>query len=140
MAVKIFMMDKTCQGIVVYLNTHRKTLEKLGLNSVLSKSTIYGASARISQSYYRQMHFHIVTSMPPGDLARDSSGFPMRKFIPRFSVQEISHAQEGVAQTTHHNRHTHPRHARLYNHARIQADTPVMKDILARIVRLWDDV
>ena len=90
-AVITFMMDETYQGMVRHLNAHRKILEKLGLNSMPSKSTIHRASERIPKSYYRQMYYQIVVSITAGNLTGGSSGFLMRKFIPWFSVRKNSH-------------------------------------------------
>ena len=55
---------------------------RLGLDKVSSKSTIHRASARIPESYYRRIHFCVITSIVAGNLAGDSSGFSIRKFIP----------------------------------------------------------
>ena len=74
--------------MVGYLNEHRQTLQKLGLNKVPSKSTIHRASARIPESYYRQMHFQVIAGIAAGNLAGDSSGFSIRRFIPWYSIKK----------------------------------------------------
>ena len=91
MGVIVFMMEElhlTYRGMVGYLNEHRQTLQKLGLNKVPSKSTIHRASARMPESYYRQMHFRVITGIAAGSLAGDSSGFSIRRFIPWYSIKK----------------------------------------------------
>ena len=134
MAVIVFMMEELhlpYRGMVGYLNAHRKTLEKLGLNNVPSKSTIHRVSARIPESYYRQMHFRVIASIVAGDLAGDSSGFPMRKFIPWFSVRKNSHMLKKGWRKLHIIIDIRTRVILDYRttHA-YKADAPVMEDIL----------
>ena len=127
MAEMAFIMDKTYQGVVVHLNAHRKTLEKLGLNSVSSEYHIWGLRTHTTIILQTDALSHSCEYT----CRQFSCGFKQFSDAQVYSVvqctKEIPHAQEGVAQTTHHNRHTHPRHTRLYNHACIQAGAPVIR-------------
>ena len=94
MAVTMFMlahMHLKYRGMVGHINARREMLEKPELNTVPAKSTTHRASERIPKSHYRQMHFRKVARISAGNLAGDSSGFLMRKFITRFSVRKDSH-------------------------------------------------
>ena len=74
--------------MVGHLNGDLSMLEKLGLTTVPAKSTIHRASQRIPELYYRQMHFRIIAGIVAGNIAGDSSGFSIRKFIPWFSIKK----------------------------------------------------
>ena len=98
MAIFVFIMEEfhlTYRGAVGYLNGHREKLKAMGLNKVPSKSTIHRNSAKISDEYYRQMHFKVIKGIVTGNMAGDSSGFSVRKFIPWFSVKKMLNCGRG---------------------------------------------
>ena len=74
--------------MVGHLNGDRPMLEKLGLATVPAKSTIHRASKRIPELYYRQMHFRVIAGIVAGNIAGDSRGLSIRRFIPWFSVKK----------------------------------------------------
>ena len=142
MALVVFMMEElylTYRGAVGYLNGHRDKLKAMGLNKVPSKSTIRRNSAKIPDGYYRQMHFKVIKGIAIGNLAGDSSGFSMRKFIPWFSVRKDVKLWKKGCRKLHILIDIRTRVILEYRitHA-YRADSPVMEKILAGMVGTMD--
>ena len=142
MAMVVFMTEEiylTYRGAVGYLNGHRDKLKAMGLNKVPSKSTIRRNSAKIPDGYYRQMHFKVIKGIAIGNLAGDSSGFSMRKFIPWFSVRKDVKLWKKGCRKLHILIDIRTRVILEYRitHA-YRADSPVMEKILAGMVGTMD--
>ena len=138
MAIFVFIMEElhlTYRGAVGYLNEHREKLKAMGLSKVPSKSTIHRNSAKIPDKYYRQMHFKVIKGIVTGNLAGDSSGFSMRKFIPWFSVRKDAKQWKKGWRKLHILIDIRTRVILDYRitHA-YAADSPVMERILASMV------
>ena len=78
MAIAVFIMEEfhlTYRGAAAYLNGHRDKLKTMGLNNVPSKSTIHRNSTKISDEYYRQMHFKVIKGIATGTWPEILAGF-----------------------------------------------------------------
>lgn len=138
MAIVIFMMEElhlTYRGAVGYLNGHCEKLKAIGLDKIPSKSTIHRNSAKIPDGYYRQMHFKVIMGIVTGNIAGDSSGFSVRKFIPWFSVKKDAKMWKKGWRKLHILIDIRTRVILEYRitHA-YRADSPVMEEILTSMV------